>query len=300
MKKRLLVCFLLCITFTAAIGQSTLTLNKGKLKIIESFHSKLVSSRRIDIWLPENYGNDSSKKYAVIYMHDGQNLFMTNTAYGGVEWKVDETVSEMMSDHKIKDCIVVGIWNSPKRMREYEPSKPFSLMSDTLQKKLSAEFKGTPLGDQYLEFIATELKPYIDAHFLTLTDAQNTAMIGSSMGGLISFYAICEYPQLFGAVACMSTHWPVSLKFNDEKIGDAYLKYISAHLPSNENHKIYFDYGTKTLDSLYTPYQIAVDKVMHDKWPNGHWTSIKFVEDEHTELFWQRRFGIPLEYLMGL
>ncbi|POY35041.1 esterase [Solitalea longa] len=300
MNKRLLVCVLMCFTFVTAMGQTLIPLKKGKLQKLESFHSKYVSARRVDIWLPENYGNDSSKRYAVIYMQDGQNLFMDDTAYQEVEWRVDETASSMMGDHKIKDCIVVGIWNTSKRMREYQPGKPYALLSDTLQKKLSAEFKGAPLGDQYLEFVTQELKPYIDTHYRTLADAKNTAMIGSSMGGLISFYAVCEYPQIFGSVACMSTHWPVSLKNNDEKIGEAYRKYLADHLPSSDGHKIYFDYGTKTLDSLYGPYQVAVDKVMHDKWPNGHWTSIKFVEDEHSEVYWQRRFGIPLEYLLGL
>ncbi|UKJ07061.1 alpha/beta hydrolase [Solitalea lacus] len=299
MERKLLACFLMCLFFSLSLAQTKIPLKKGSLHRLESFHSKFVSSRKVDIWLPPNYQSDSTKRYAVIYMHDGQNLFMAKYSHGGVEWRVDEKVAEMMQDGKIKDCIVVGIWNTSKRMREYMPNTPYELLNATLENKLSKEFHGKPLGDAYLKFITQELKPYIDKNYNTLTDKANTCIMGSSMGALISLYAICEYPDVFGSAACMSTHWPLSMKFNDENVGEAFCKYLNHHLPSNSNHKIYFDYGTKTLDSLYAPYQTAVDKVMREEWPKGNWTTIKYVEDEHGELYWQRRFGTPLEYLMG-
>lgn len=300
MQKSLLSIILYISALSCCVAQTTIPLKKGQIQRVESFHSKFVSSRKVDIWLPESYGTDTSKRYAVIYMHDGQNLFIPKTAYGGVEWQVDETVSSLTKDKRMVDCIVVGIWNTSKRMREYQPSKPFKLMDGEIEKRLTAEYHGSPLGDEYLKFITKELKPFIDKRYNTYTDNSHTTIIGSSMGALISLYAICEYPEVFGKAACMSTHWPVSLKENNPAIGKAYVSYLEENLPSNKDHKIYFDYGTKTLDSLYTPYQTEIDKVMHKKWPSGNWTTIKYVEDEHRELFWQRRFSTPLEYLLGI
>jgi predicted alpha/beta superfamily hydrolase len=101
-----------------------------------------------------------------------------------------------------------------------------------------------------------ELKPYIDAHFRTLPDVSNTFIMGSSMGGLISLYALCEYPQVFFGAGCVSTHFPIGRGIT--------LKYLQDHLPDPETHKFYFDYGTKTLDRTYETYQNKADKILKD------------------------------------
>jgi predicted alpha/beta superfamily hydrolase len=141
-------------------------------------------TRRIWLYLPENYPR-SKRKYPVLYMHDGQNLFDDSTSFCG-EWEVDETLDSIKGN-----CIVVGIDNGgSKRMNEYNPHP--------------LEEFGRGEGKQYLEFIVKELKPYIDQNYRTLRSKKNTWMAGSSMGGLITFYAGRYYPKVFGTLGIFS------------------------------------------------------------------------------------------------
>ena len=119
--------------------------------------------------------------------------------------------------------------------------------------------------DGYLKFWVTELKSFIDKTFSTYTDCRHTFIMGSSMGGLISMYAICEYPQVFGGAGCLSTHWPGIFMMNNNSIPDAFVNYLKSHLPNPKTHKIYFDYGDQTLDAMYPPLQAKVDEVMKEK-----------------------------------
>lgn len=145
---------------------------------------QLDRNRRIWIYLPEDYST-TKKRYPVLYMHDGQNLFDEFIAPFG-EWGVDECLDSIRnSGSKTKPaCIVIGIDNGPKRMNEYNP--------------YSFQDFGNGEGDEYVDFLATTLKPYIDRKYRTLTSKQNTLIAGSSMGGLISYYAMLKYPEVFG------------------------------------------------------------------------------------------------------
>lgn len=142
---------------------------------------QLDRNRRIWIYLPKNY-KTSSQHYPVLYMHDGQNLFDEFTAGFG-EWGVDECLDSLIEKGK-PACIVVGIDNGPKRMNEYNP--------------FDHEKFGNGEGEAYVTFIAETLKPYIDKHYRTLKTKDNTIIAGSSMGGLISYYAMLKYPEVFG------------------------------------------------------------------------------------------------------
>lgn len=278
----------------------------GSIKRIEKFPSKYVDPRNVDIWLPEGYTN--TKKYAVLYMHDGQMLFDSTTTWNHQEWGVDETMCKLMAAHKIEDCIVVAIWNTAKRFPEYFPQKAFYHMSKSDQQKILAigRDKNTPLlgdgpvSDNYLKFLVYELKPYIDAHYSTSAGRSTTFVAGSSMGGLISMYAICEYPKIFGGAACMSTHWPGIFTTVDDPIPAAFLNYLSEHLPSPKNHKIYFDYGSATLDAMYKPYQLQADSIMgaHGYTP-ANWVTKEYPGDDHSERSWNRRLANPLLFLLG-
>lgn len=274
--------------------------SSGTIKRLDSFASKYVKPRNVDIWLPEGY--NESKKYAVLYMHDGQMLFDSTITWNKQEWKIDETVSDLMKDQKIRSVIVVGIWNrTGYRHTEYFPEKPLKRLSRALQDTLyKNELKYTAQSDNYLRFLVKELKPYIDSHFSTYGDRANTFIGGSSMGGLISLYAICEYPRVFGGAACISTHWPGSLKDITHEIPAAFNEYLKKHLPSPKNHKIYFDYGTATLDSLYEPYQLVVNETMKQKgYDEKRWITAKFPGADHSERSWQKRMKTPLEFLLG-
>ncbi|MBN2175198.1 MAG: alpha/beta hydrolase [Bacteroidales bacterium] len=274
---------------------------KGTRIKIDYMKSEYVDERNVEIWLPPSYHKNEHNKYPVIYMHDGQNLFEQATAYGGNTWGVPETVIEYSKRGKIPEVIVVGIWNTPKRFREYMPDKPFYMMNEKIQNVLIKEYEGEPLGDEYLKFIVNELKPMIDSTYRTKPDQKNTFIMGSSMGGLISAYAITEYPEIFRGAGCLSSHFLGSLQYNGPEFSDAFAMYFSEHLPSPKNHKYYFDYGTKTLDALYGPHQLKVDSVMEQSgYMNGvGWVTLKFEGSDHTELSWQKRLHIPLEFLLN-
>lgn len=256
----------------------------------EKFPSKLVEARNVDVWLPADYS--SRKKYAVLYMHDGQNLFNPKESYGGVDWGIDETMTRLLAEKKIKDTVVVGIWNTPKRFQEYMPQKAFAMMSEEQRAEVRKFSKAESVfSDNYLRFIVTELKPFIDKTYSTKRDAGNTAVMGSSMGGLISLYAISEYPKIFGAAGCVSTHFPIG--------GGIVIDYMKTSLPSPGKHKIYFDYGTETLDSTYEPFQLRADEVMRVKgFTEVNWLTKKFQGEEHSEKSWRKRVDTPIIFLL--
>ena len=276
----------------------------GTLMKYPDFSSNKVDPRNVDVWLPPGYEANKSKEYAVIYMHDGQNLFEGGHSFSNEEWEVDETMSRLIKNDSIREAIIVGIWNTPKRFREYQPGKPFLDLSEeqmVLRDSLDSEYNGAPLGDEYLSFIVKELKPFIDKNFRTLENQENTYMMGSSMGGLISIYAIAEYPEIFSAVACISTHLPISLKENNPEISQIIINYLRQHLPNGTNNKIYFDYGTNTLDAWYEPHQQSMDSVMINLGyvPGINWVTKKFEGAEHSETSWRKRLDSPLLFLIG-
>jgi predicted alpha/beta superfamily hydrolase len=148
---------------------------------------QLNRKRRISIYLPEDYKR-SAKRYPVIYMHDGQNLFDEYLSSFG-EWGVDECLDSLIKKGK-KACIVVGIDNAERRMNEYNPSY--------------FEKAGEGEGDAYVNFMVQTLKPFIDSSYRTLPGRENTLVAGSSMGGLISYYAILTHPDVFGKAGIFS------------------------------------------------------------------------------------------------
>ena len=282
-----------------------INLSSGTIQRIENFPSDFVRPRNVDVWLPENYSKD--KKYAVLYMHDGQMLFDASTTWNKQEWKVDEVASQLMKVGKTKDFIVVAMWNHADiRHPNYYPQKPFESLPEkykdsivnSAKKQYGSDFKALD-SDNYLKFIVEEVKPYIDAHFSVKTDANNTFVLGSSMGGLISMYALCEYPNVFGGSACLSTHWVGIQPYKGNPIPETFFKYLEENLPSPKTHKIYFDYGTATLDKFYLPYQHRVDEVLKLKgFDDTNSKNLKFEGHAHDEISWAKRLDVPLTFLL--
>ena len=294
---RYLLPFIVLILSGITSFADTLTSVTGTLVKHDNFESKYVDSRNVQVWLPVGYENDTDN-YSVVYMHDGQNLFDKRIAYDG-EWKVDEHIQKLMDDGVIRKTIVVGIWNTAKRYREYQPQASFWGLSKDTQKKLIAEYDGTPLADNYLKFIVEELKPFIDSTYRTHKIRKETFMIGSSMGGLISVYALAKYPEVFGGIAGVSTHWPISRNFDYSEISDNFAKYFSHKLPRAGQHKIYLDYGTETLDAYYEPHQKKMDAVVKRLgYSSMDWLTRKFPGAAHHEGFWEERVEIPLIFLL--
>lgn len=283
-----------------------LKVSSGFVQRFENFKSAYVDARNIDVWLPKGY--NTSEKYAVIYMHDGQMLFDATTTWNKQAWEVDEVAGKLNADGKVKKFIVVGIWNLPnKRHPEYFPQKPYesltAIQKDTvtaqLQKAGRTKEVFKPYSDLYLKFLVTELKPFIDKRFATAGDKDNTFIAGSSMGGLISLYAICEYPKVFGGAACLSTHWPGIFAMENNPIPDAFYAYMRKHLPDPKTHRIYFDYGDQTLDALYPPLQKKADVVMTEKgFTADNWSTQFFPGKNHSEAAWSERLHIPMEFLL--
>ena len=258
-----------------------------------SMPSGHVAARNVDVWLPPGYDREPDKHYPVLYMHDGQNLFDPATSYGGVDWGIDETMTRMIAAGEVREAIVVGVWNTPKRREEYMPQRAVQGAIDFNVPGSTAARPEDIISDRYLAFLVEELKPFIDANYRTLPDRADTYVMGSSMGGLVSQYAISKYPDVYGGAGCVSTHWPAG---NGIALDD-----FAAHLPDPATHKYYFDYGTATLDESYEPYQLRADAILRNAgYVEGrNWITRKFEGAEHSEKAWRLRVGEPLAFLIG-
>jgi hypothetical protein len=303
--KYIIVSFLLIAFYSCSESTGSQPFPPGQLERLENFSSEYVTDRHVDIWLPEGY--EESKTYAVLYMHDGQNLFRPGR--NRQSWKVGETLHRLIQEGEIRETIVVGIWNAGReRGMDYFPQKPFENLAESTQDSLINVYseeqqfliKG-PQSDNYLKFIIEELKPHVDQNYSTQTDRENTFIAGSSLGGLISIYALCEYPEIFGGAAGLSTHWPgVYPQEGNTVVPDAFVDYLSDNLPYPGDHKIYFDYGTEAFDQHYEPHQQKVDSVMEARgFTSADWKTLKFEGAGHSEKVWAERLHIPMKFLLG-
>lgn len=255
--------------------------------------SQFVAPRHVDVWCPPGYDKNVATRYPVIYMHDGQNLFDPAWSAYGIDWGVDEAIGRLMRDAGLPGAIVVGIWNSPDRRRDYMPEKPLlTPAARAVRSAFVTEWGGDPRADDYLRCLTQEIKPFIDAAYRTLPDRRHTFVMGSSMGGLISLYALTEYPSLFGGAGCLSTHWPIG--------GEVLVDCFGAVLPPPGHHRLYFDYGTATLDAEYEPFQRRMDSHLRAAGyqPGADWLTMKFDGAEHNEPAWRARIDIPLAFLL--
>jgi len=280
----------------------------GEVIRLDNFKSNYVSSRHIDVWLPEEYSD--TVKHQVIYMHDGQMLFDPTNTWNNAEWKADEVCSSLISREFISPTIIVGIHNAgDQRDSEYFPQKPFESLTEAQQNQIISfnaagsekQRFSTPINsDNYLKFIVEELKPHIDQKFNTDSSLEATSIAGSSMGGLISMYALCEYPEVFSKAGCISTHW---IGINTPEVNpapQAFVDYLKSNLPDGRTHKIYFDYGTESLDAQYEPSQKLVDSILKiSDWPESSWKTMKFYGADHSENSWSDRLQFPFTFLLS-
>ncbi len=265
---------------------------KGTLVYWQDVTSKyLAHPRHVSIWLPPNYQEQTSRRYRVLYMSDGQNLFDPRIANTGVDWGVDEAMMRLSDAGEIEPAIVVGVWSSASRGVEYSPWHD---------------------GEKYAHFLIDELMPRVNREFRTLTGPQNTFHMGSSMGGLLSFYLISHHADVFGACGCMSTHFPLSEAvaaqyFSGAKQSESpdTTPYIERDMARGflvpKGVRMWFDHGTEGLDASYAP---SYEKVRQWLLAQG------FVEDqdfvirtfpgaEHNEASWRARLDQPLRFLLG-
>ncbi len=265
---------------------------------MESSHGIL--PRHVDVWLPAGYDEDS-EDYAVLYMHDGQNLFNDSMSYGGVEWGIDETLQRLIDEDRVRKTIVVGIWNSTDRGRDYMPVFAWEAIPADQRDGLQASIGGDPLSEGYYGFITEELKPMIDASYRTKTGRDDTFLMGSSRGGLISLDGLMRHGDTFSAAACVSMHWTGIFHPTDAVTQQMTMDALAAELPSSERFRIYYDHGTTELDAGYGEFQLRVDELMRVSGytADGNWVTRVFEGTGHHERFWQARADIPLTFLLA-
>ena len=236
------------------------------------FHRKIYSrfmDKKLDffVWLPAGYEANPSKSYPVLYMHDGQNLIDPKVSFAGRDWQVDETLTKLIKEYKIKEIIVVGIYNTSERLEEY---------SDTEK------------GEKYRKFITEELKPFVDSKYRTIADNKNTAIIGSSMGGLVSFLIAWKHPEIFSMAGCMSS----SFYYKDEKV----FKMIDEYKGEKKHIKFYIDHGE---DGLLRGQKMFC-KLTQLGYVIGTDLDYFYARGaEHNETEWAKRLERPLIFFFG-
>jgi predicted alpha/beta superfamily hydrolase len=288
---------------------STQTLADGSNLIrYEQMASAFIEPRNISVWLPRGYQR-GNRQYPVIYMHDGQNAFSPAFAFRGQPWEIDEALNQRGGADDAGSAIVVGIWNTPKRRSDYAPNAIEAFMPARLRARIVSENQQPSAGDAYLRFIVSELKPLIDATYRTKKGPRDTTIMGASRGGMISIYGLCEYPQIFGAAACLSTHWlmlsapsqTTDPNLETPAVAAAIEAYLRAKLPKSGTHKIWMDHGTINLDSFYGPYQDRVDTVFTSQgWVKGRDFESRVYEGaDHNEAAWRARLGPVLDFVLG-
>lgn len=227
--------------------------------------------RRIWVYLPPSYKQTKNKNYPVLYMNDGQNLFNEQTAFSG-EWGVDECL-DTLSKKINKECIVIGIDNGgDKRLNEYNPYDDVK--------------NGKGEGKLYLEFVATTLKPYIDSNLRTQKDAQHTFIAGSSMGGLISMYALVQYPDVFGGAGIFSpSFWLAPQLYTDV-----------ANAKWQKKLRIYFYAGEKESASMVRDMQKMLNVIKGKNCCDVQY--ITFPLGQHNEKYWRQEFDDFYRWIM--
>jgi predicted alpha/beta superfamily hydrolase len=229
--------------------------------------------RRVWICYPLDYTTNTKKRYPVIYMHDGQNIFDEKTSYAG-EWGVDEAMDSL--ERKTgKGFIVVAVDNgSDKRIGEYTPWK-------------NSKYGGGE-GAQYIDFMVKTLKPYIDKHYRTKPDKNNTALIGSSLGGLISVYAAVKYPAVYGKIGSFSPAYWINI--------DSLKFYILAK-KSGISFRLYTFAGKKESPEIAQEIKSIDDCLLKVGLQPTQRKTIIYEDSEHREWFWRREFPKAVEWL---
>lgn len=243
----------------------------GTLELLDDIEfDKLRYPRTIRIWKPHKY-NHSNEPISVIYMHDAQNLFEPATSFAGIDWKVDETISLLLQKKIIKNCMVVGIDNSPDRMEE------LNFFTET--------------GKAYAEYLLNVLKPLIDKKYKLSGLAEHNFVMGSSMGGLMSFQLYMAFPEVFGGAACLSSAFQKTNGLIFDQVNSA------PTLPLNG--KIYLDTGEyePPIASGY----FKMKKILIKKGFEEEKNLMGFYDKKatHTESAWAKRLHIPLKFLLS-
>jgi predicted alpha/beta superfamily hydrolase len=266
--------------------RSTIT---GDVRKHEGFRSHLLEDERtLMVYLPPSYKGGKDERYPVFYLHDGQNLFDEATSAFGSEWKADETAERLIGAGKIRPVILVGIYNTAGRMDEYSPWP-------------DARFGGRGRGDLYARFVVEEVKPFIDKTYRTLPGREDTAVGGSSLGGLISLHLARTRRETFGLCAAISP----ALGFSGARI----LRELREKDANLHGTRFWIDMGTRE-GQLAGPGADATRPVEDTRAlveilkgaglaPGKDYRYLEVEGGEHNEAAWAARFDQVLMFFFG-
>jgi predicted alpha/beta superfamily hydrolase len=252
--------------------------SSGRLHKHQNFRSQFLPHERdLIVYLPVEHLEDERRRFPVVYLHDGQNLFDPTTSYvPGMDWRVDETADALIQAHRIEPLIIVGIYNTGEhRLEEYTPTPDAKL--------------GGGHADLYARMLVEEVRPFIGARYRTLDDPMHTATGGSSLGGLVSLYLGFNCPQVFGKVAALSP----SVWWNNKSI----LRLVAESVPK-PRLKIWLDIGTRESPTAVADTRDLRDALLERGWRLGddlHFAVARGAR--HEEAAWAERVGPMLEYL---
>ncbi len=245
----------------------------GEVRYHRDFYSPQLDNRReIIIWLPPSYSSENSKYYPVLYAHEGQNIFTSGNSLSGEEWGLDETATGLIEAGEIEEILIVGIANTADRTAEYSP---------------------VLIGNLYSDFLIHTVKPFIDANYRTRPGPDNTATIGSSLGGLIAFDLVWEHPDIFSMAGCLSPAFMVD--------GNEIVKRVKKYRGLSRQVKLYIDNGTEELEQRLQPAIDNMIPLLEEKGLRTPENYLYFIAEGgfHNEKAWSARVHRPLIYFFG-
>ncbi len=249
----------------------------GDIRLLEAFHSDaLGNSRDVLVYLPPGYESEEDRRYPVLYLHDGQNVFDVSTSFAGIEWGVDEAAERLIGDGRIVPVIIVAIDHAgSRRADEFAPTH-------------DSHRQAGGDADRYTRFLVEELKPWVDRTFRTRHEACHTAVGGSSLGGLVTLHIGLECPDVFGALAVLSP----SIWWDHRAV----LTRVE-RLPGRLPWRIWLDVGTaEGRDTVRNAR--ALRGILHDKgWLGADLHYLEARDAPHSESAWAERVEPILEFL---
>jgi predicted alpha/beta superfamily hydrolase len=265
-----------------------------------------IAEVHVTVWLPPGYDQQPARRYPVLYMHDGQNVFFPKRSGFNKVWAADKAALKLIAARNVAPFMIVAVDHpGPPRFLRYFPTR---VVSPAYRQGIEGFAKGKLAGDDYLTFLAETLKPAIDSRFRTRSHARHTAVAGSSMGGLISLYALTERADVFGKAAAVSMHSPLidpDLLAREPataaRVKADWARYLSTRLAAPQGRKLWMDHGTETLDASYAPYQAVLDEsVAAAGWKRGKdFESRVYKGTAHEENAWAARLPEMLGWLLA-
>ena len=252
-------------------------MSAGQLCKHDQFRSRFLRNQRdLIVYLPPGYDEQPQRRFPVLYLHDGQNLFDRATAFGGQDWNVHGAADRLIQARAVAPLLIVGIYNTGKsRIHEYTPTKAPKL--------------GGGRADRYAKFLLQEVMPFIQSGYRTQADPAVTGIGGSSLGALVSLYFGLKYPEVFGKIAALSP----SVWWNQRVIHR-----FAAAAPVNPRPSIWLDIGTREGPRIVPDVEQFRDVLLQKGWREGQNLHYERVEGgEHNEAAWAQRIGRVLEFL---